>query len=190
VSNHRLFYEKTTTGKLLSADPRAILRGPDGEQIKGIALKSAGAIALIELRAGRQSQVAIRRFHLGIYRYCWLNVVGYENIEIDIVEVGEPTLLGETPSTVSYAWLTEPPPQIEALVYWQEVAAAGRIEVPEGAKRLIASTGDPGAFQENILGPTTFALNTPLVSGVESAVYGKYLTLSAPNTLCWILEGL
>lgn len=186
----KLFYERTTTGKITSADPRAILRGPDGEQIKALGLKSEGAIALVELVASRQSQIARRRFHLGVYRYAWLNAVGYENIEINVLETGEPTLTGELDSTVTFAWLTEPPPNIEPLVFWQVVAAAGVIEVPEGAKKVVASIGDPGAVQTNILGPTTYNLNTPLVSGVEQPVYGKYLTLSAANTLCWVLEGL
>ena len=171
---HNWSNSKGTTGILVSAVP------PD--QAAGLWLQASG-IARVILTVGRPAVSVRREFFLGIGQAAWLSAAGWENTNLQIAAL-------ETGGTVQSAWTTNPPPQMNPLLYLQNVAGAGDVAAPEGAIGVIASLGDPSAVWTTVLGADTWAITAALQGGQRAPVAGKTLTLTAANALCWLLEGI
>lgn len=181
-------YKIQTTGKVLEANPQIGMADRNGNlrPVGGLYIKADGGTAEILLKVSRATTEITRRFHVGPQRSCWLSVAGWENVIVQVEQLGAPGV----PTTAFFAWTENAPPQLAELVFLQVFAAPGAIAVPEGAIGVQPTIPDGLATQTVSLAPA-LTIATPLATGQRSEIVGNLLTITAvPQTVAWYLGGL
>lgn len=154
---------------------------------EGLPAGDGSAVADVRLTVGRPYGGApvVREITL-LPGGAWLSAAGWVTAKLEVLEC-------LAPCQVSWAWTTQGPPTLDDLVLIRPVtAAAGTLEVPDGADRLELASPDPGwQWQTTIgtLGPFVVPQPQP-GNGQETQVSGAFFTPSVDNVAVWRLRGL
>lgn len=182
---------KTQPGKLGSVDylPRASrVRGQPGQDApRGLYFRlSAGIGALVKVSCtDHPGGTATRTFSL-TPRGAWLSLVGWERVNVQVLDVSGAT------TVVEWGITTEAPPSGQQLLFVQTLDSSGAVvAVPEGAAQLAVSPALPAFAWSTNTGGGVLTQPVALAQGQLSPVLGAGFASAVPNvTACWILDPL